>query len=162
MSGTLLGYPLVNVRVRILDGRWSNIRSKNPLIFQMCATQLVKQLIEQSQPALLEPFMNVEISIPDHVIGDILSDITGKRGGSVIGIRNVQAKFYDETDSKSNIVDEKRRCVNALIPLSEMVGYTTYLRQLTKGEGQFVMNFSHYERVSGQKQEEILTNPFHF
>ena len=57
--------------------------------------------------------MNVEISIPDYVIGDILSDITGKRGGNVIGIRNVQAKFYDETDSKSNIVDEKKRCVNA-------------------------------------------------
>lgn len=89
MSGSLLGYPLVNTRVRILDGRWSNIRSKNPVIFQMCATQLVKQLIDQSQPTLLEPFMNVEISIPDHVIGDILSDITGKRGGSVIGIRNV-------------------------------------------------------------------------
>jgi elongation factor G len=135
MSGSLLGYPLVNVRVRILDGRWSNIRSKNPIIFQMCANQLVKQLIEQSSPTLLEPFMNVEISLPDHVIGDILSDITGKRGGSVIGIRNVQAKFYDESDSKSNIVDEKRRCVNALIPLSEMVGYSTYLRQLTKGEG---------------------------
>ncbi len=95
--------------------------------------------------------MNVEISLPDHSIGDILSDITGKRGGSVIGIRNVQAKFYDESDSKSNIVDEKRRCINALIPLSEMVGYTTYLRQVTKGEGQFVMNFSHYERVSGGK-----------
>ena len=94
----------------------------------MCATQLVKQLIEQSSPSLLEPFMNVEISLPDHCIGDILSDITGKRGGNVIGIRNVQAKFYDETDSKSNIVDEKRRCINALIPLSEMVGYTTYLR----------------------------------
>jgi elongation factor G len=94
----------------------------------MCATQLVKQLIEQSNPSLLEPFMNVEISLPDHCIGDILSDITGKRGGNVIGIRNVQAKFYDETDSKSNIVDEKRRCINALIPLSEMVGYTTYLR----------------------------------
>jgi elongation factor G len=135
MSGSLLGYPLVNVRVKITDGRWSNIRSKNPLIFQMCATQLLKQLIEQSSPTLLEPFMNVEISVPDHVIGDILSDITGKRGGSVIGIRNVQAKFFDETDSKSNIVDEKRRCVNALIPLSEMVGYTTYLRQITKGEG---------------------------
>ena len=88
----------------------------------------MKQLIEQSHPSLLEPFMNVEISIPDYVIGDILSDITGKRGGNVIGIRNVQAKFYDETDSKSNIVDEKKRCVNALIPLSEMVGYTTYLR----------------------------------
>lgn len=128
----------------------------------MCANQLLKQLIDESSPTLLEPFMNVEISIPEHVIGDILSDITGKRGGSVIGIRNVQAKFYDESDAKSNIVDEKRRCVNALIPLSEMVGYTTYLRQITKGEGQFVMNFSHYERVGGGKQEEILNNPFHF
>lgn len=47
-SGTLLGYPLVNVRVKILDGRWSNIRSKNPLIFQMCVTQLLKQLVEES------------------------------------------------------------------------------------------------------------------
>jgi elongation factor G len=162
MSGSLIGYPLVNVRVKILDGRWSNIRSKNPIIFQMCANQLLKQLIEESSPTLLEPFMNVEISIPDHVIGDILRDITGKRGGNVIGIRNVKAKFYDEKDSKSNIVDEKKRCVNALIPLSEMVGYTTYLRQVTKGEGYFVMNFSHYERVSGGKQEEILGNPFHY
>jgi elongation factor G len=95
--------------------------------------------------------MNVEISLPEHCIGDILSDITGKRGGQVIGIRNIQAKFYDESDSTSNIVDEKRRCINGLIPLSEMVGYTTYLRQVTKGEGNFVMNFSHYERVSGGK-----------
>ena len=78
--------------------------------------------------------MNVEITLPDHVIGDILSDITSKRGGSVIGIRNVQAKFM-ENEVNANKVDEKRRCVNALIPLSEMVGYTTYLRQLTKGEG---------------------------
>ena len=77
---------------------------------------------------MLEPFMNVEISIPEHVIGDILSDITGKRNGAVIGIRNVQAKFYDENNAADNIVDEKKRCVNALIPLSEMVGYTTYLR----------------------------------
>lgn len=78
--------------------------------------------------------MNVEISVPDEAVGMILSDITGKRGGSVIGIKNVQAKFYDSTDAKSNIIDEKKKCINALIPLSEMVGYTTYLRQLTKGE----------------------------
>ncbi len=78
--------------------------------------------------------MNVEISVPDEAVGMILSDITGKRGGSVIGIKNVQAKFYDSTDEKSNIIDEKKKCINALIPLSEMVGYTTYLRSLTKGE----------------------------
>lgn len=79
--------------------------------------------------------MNVEISVPDEVVGMVLSDITGKRGGSVIGIKNVQAKFYDSTDSASNIIDEKKKCINGLIPLSEMVGYTTYLRSLTKGEG---------------------------
>jgi len=95
--------------------------------------------------------MNVEISVPDHVVGMILSDITGKRGGSVIGIRNLQAKFLDEDDKSANIVDDKKKCINALIPLSEMVGYSTYLRSTTKGEAQFVMNFSHYERCAGQK-----------
>ena len=99
--------------------------------------------------------MNVEITVPDHCIGQILSDTTGKKGGNVIGIRNVQAKFSDQDSSSSN-VDEKRKCVNVLIPLSEMVGYTTYLRSITKGEGQFVMNFSQYERTSGGKQHEIL------
>ena len=69
--------------------------------------------------------MHVEISVPENVIGDILSDITGKRGGSVIGIRNVQAKFVEEG---GDTVDDKRRCVIGLIPLSEMVGYTTFLR----------------------------------
>ena len=79
--------------------------------------------------------MNVEISVPDDVVGMILSDVTGKRGGSVIGIRSVQAKFYDESDANSNFIDERKKCINALIPLSEMVGYTTFLRSLTKGEG---------------------------
>lgn len=106
--------------------------------------------------------MNVEISVPDHTVGLILSDITGKRGGSVIGIKNVQAKFFDENDNNSNNLDEKKKCINALIPLSEMVGYTTYLRSLTKGEAQFVMNFSHYERCAGQKQDEVVSNPNEF
>jgi translation elongation factor EF-G len=53
----------------------------------------------------------------------------------VIGIRNVRAKFFNEDDVKSNSIDEKKKCINALIPLSEMVGYTTFLRSLTKGEG---------------------------
>jgi translation elongation factor EF-G len=81
--------------------------------------------------------MNVEISVPDFVIGDILSDVSGKRGGRVIGIKSVQAKFLDEDEKSSggHILDEKRKCINALIPLSEMVGYTTYLRSITKGEG---------------------------
>lgn len=72
MSGTLLGYPVVNTRIRVLDGRWSNIRSKNPLIFHICASQLLKQLISESSPGLLEPFMSVEISLPETIIGTVL------------------------------------------------------------------------------------------
>ena len=72
MSGSLLGYPMVNTRVRVLDGRFSNIRSKNPLIFLQCASQLLRQLIPEASPGLLEPFMSVEISLPDQTVGTVL------------------------------------------------------------------------------------------
>lgn len=102
----------------------------------------MKQLISESQPILLEPLMSVEITLPDHIIGEVLSDISGKRGGRVLGIKSIMAKF---SDTGSDEVDMRRKCLNALIPLSEMVGYSTYLRSISKGEAQFVMNFSHYE-----------------
>jgi elongation factor G len=90
--------------------------------------------------------MSVEISLPDHIIGDVLANISGKRGGRVLGIKSIMARF---SDTEIDQVDMKRKCLNALIPLSEMVGYTTYLRSISKGEAVFVMNFSHYERLSG-------------
>lgn len=103
--------------------------------------------------------MSVEITLPDHIIGEVLSDITGKRGGRVLGIKSIMAKF---SESDVDSLDQNRKCLNGLIPLSEMVGYTTYLRSISKGEASFVMNFSHYERLSGQKQAEVLSNPFIF
>lgn len=93
LCGTLLGYPMVNTRVRILDGRWSNLRSKNPLIFQQASVQLLKDLFTSSSPCLLEPFMNVELSVPERILGDLLGDITGKRGGRILGIKNIRARF---------------------------------------------------------------------
>ena len=90
--------------------------------------------------------MSVEITLPDHIIGEVLSDISGKRGGRVLGIKSVMARFSDTGDDQ---IDMKRKCVNALIPLSEMVGYSTYLRSISKGEANFLMNFSHYEKLSG-------------
>lgn len=77
-----------------------------------------------------------------------MSDISGKRGGRILGLKSVQARFSDDSDQS---VDETRKAVYALIPLSEMVGYNTYLRSLSKGEANFSMTFSHYERVSGMK-----------
>jgi len=99
LSGTLLGYPIVNTRVRILDGRWSNIRSKNPLIFQQCASQLVREAIAESSPGLLEPFMSAEISLPEHIVGTVLQDITGKRGGQILGVKALRARFSETGDA---------------------------------------------------------------
>jgi len=151
LSGNLLGYPIVNARVRVLDGRWSNIRSQNPLIFKQCASQCLRQIIADSSPCLLEPFMSVEISLPDHIIGEVLQDISSKRGGRVLGIKSLLARFTEDPADSTEQLDDKRKCLNALMPLSEMVGYTTYLRSISKGEASFIMNFSHYERLSGQK-----------
>lgn len=103
--------------------------------------------------------MSVEITLPDDVVGDVLSDVSGKRGGRVLGVKSIMAKF---NDSDVQSLDQNLKCLNALIPLSEMVGYTTYLRSISKGQSMFVMNFSHYERLSGQKQSEILQNPLVF
>ena len=113
--------------------------------------------------------MKVELQVPDHILGELLSDITGKRGGRVLGIRGVKARFTAQVDpgsqaasAKETEVDESRKAIHALIPLSEMVGYNTYLRSLSKGEAHFSMNFSHYEQVGGMQQAKILENPFYY
>ena len=86
----------------------------------------------ESGPGLLEPFMSVEISLPEHVVGQVLQDITGKRGGQILGVKSIRARFSDTSDADE--LDDRRKCLNALIPLSEMVGYSTYLRSVSKGE----------------------------
>ena len=94
--------------------------------------------------------MSVEISLPEQIIGSVMQDITSKRGGQILAVKSIKARFTVDADADE--LDDGRKCLNALIPLSEMVGYSTYLRSVSKGEAQFVMNFSHYERISGQKQ----------
>ena len=77
--------------------------------------------------------MSVEISLGDHLIGEVFSDITSKRGGRILGVKSIKAKFLDDNEN-ADLLDDKRKCLNALIPLSEMVGYTRYLRSISKGE----------------------------
>ena len=91
--------------------------------------------------------MSVEITLPDFIISEVLQDVSSKRGGRVVGIKSVAARF--SSDNELDQVDMRRKCMHALIPLSEMVGYSTYLRQISKGEASFTMQFSHYERLSG-------------
>lgn len=77
--------------------------------------------------------MSVEISLNENLIGEVFSDITSKRGGRILGVKSIKVKFQGE-DESSDSLDDKRRLLNALIPLSEMVGYSRYLRSISKGE----------------------------
>ena len=94
-SGNLLGYPVINTKISILDGKWSSIRS-DPQIFKEWTVKWMKELFSRSNKKLLEPYMNTEIEIPNNWLGDILSNISGKKNGKIIGIFNVKAKFTNE------------------------------------------------------------------
>ena len=102
--------------------------------------------------------MKVELEVPEALVGEMMSDISGKRGGHILGINNAKARFTSEPGELTT----DRQTVHCLMPLSEMVGYNTYLRSMSKGEATFTMAFSHYEKISGQKQAEILENPFYY
>ena len=76
--------------------------------------------------------MVVELNVPERIISDLVSDISGKRGGRILGIKNIKARFIEVGDS--NDIDSARKTLHAMMPLSEMVGYNTYLRSISKGE----------------------------
>jgi len=88
----LRGFPLINVKVEIMDGKWSDVRSDEK-IFRECSIKCMQELIKNAQPILLEPFMNLNIEIPANMLGDTLNDISSNRGGRVLDISNVKAKF---------------------------------------------------------------------
>lgn len=97
--------------------------------------------------------MKTEIEIPENALSDVLANITGQKGGKILGIHNVKAKFTEE-------IDIQKRIVKCLVPLSQIIGYSKYLRSITKGEGKFIMTFSHFQVLPEDKQKEVLDNPF--
>lgn len=94
-GGVLLGYPIINTKIRIVDGRWSNIRSDEQS-FKEATSKCMQELLRKSSNRLLEPFMKTEIEIPNSCLGDVLSSVSGKKNGKVISINNVKAKFTDD------------------------------------------------------------------
>lgn len=94
-SGQLLGYPVIHTRVRIVDGRWSSVRS-DPQSFKEATLKCLKESFSQSSKRLLEPFMKTEIEVPEDCLGDIISNISGKKGGKIVSITNAKEKFSDE------------------------------------------------------------------
>ncbi len=137
-EGFLAGYPIVDIRVSLTDGSYHPVDSSD-IAFQIAASMALKKAFEESGSVLLEPIMNVGITVPGDFMGQITGDINSRRG-RVLGM---EAKGKNEV-------------VKALVPLAEMFKYASDLRSVTGGRGSYSMNFSHYEVVPQRIAQGII------
>ena len=137
-KGVFAGYPLSNVKVIVFDGKEHPVDSK-PVAFETAGREAFKLAVHDAGPVLFEPIMNVKVVVPDANMGDVMSDLNTRRG-------RVQG-----TESERG-----HTVVNALVPLSEMLRYTTQLRSFTGGRGYFTMDFDHYDIVPTHLANPIM------
>jgi elongation factor G len=137
-NGVLAGYPLIDVKASLFDGSYHDVDS-NEMAFKVAASMALKNAKNKCQPVILEPLVKVEVVIPEEYMGDIMGDITSRRG-RVEGM---------DTRGPAQVV-------NAFVPLAEMFGYATALRSNTQGRGTYTMTFDHYEEVPKSVGEEII------
>ena len=136
--GFLAGYPVVDFKVVLYDGSYHDVDS-NELSFKTAGRIAFKKAMEQAKPALLEPIMNVEITIPDEFAGAIMGDLNSRRG-RIQGMDNKAGKTI----------------VKAEVPMAEMLTYGTDLTSMTQGRGSFSMEMDHYDFVPAANQEKII------
>lgn len=139
MKGYLAGYPVVDFRVRLKDGQYHDVDSSE-LAFKIAGSLAFQQGMEQARPTLLEPIMKVDITAPSEYVGDLMGDLTSRRGK----MEGVDA-------------EEDTQTLHARAPLAEMLTYGSTLRSITQGRGSFHMEFSHYEEVPRNLQDKIIT-----
>merc|ERR1712138_216588 len=138
-SGVLAGYPLIDVKVTLVDGSFHDVDSSE-MAFKIAGSMAFKDGIKKCNPVLLEPMMKVEVEVPEDFLGSIIGDLSSRRG-------QVEGQAIDDGTSK----------VQAKVPLAEMFGYATQLRSMTQGRGIFSMEFSHYEDVPRNVAEAIIS-----
>ncbi len=137
-KGVLAGYPVVDIRCSLYDGSYHNVDSSE-MAFKIAASLAFKKGFQQAKPALLEPIMNVEVTVPDEYMGDIIGDLNKKRG-RILGMEPVNG----------------RQVVRAMAPMAELFKYATDLRSITQGRGSFVMKFDHYEDAPASVAEVVI------
>ncbi len=137
-SGVLAGYPMVDVRIELIDGSYHDVDSSE-MAFKIAGSMALKEGARRADPVLLEPIMNVEVVTPGDYMGDVMGDLSSRRGK--IGGMTQRADA---------------QVIGASVPLAEMFGYSTALRSLTQGRAVYSMEFSHYEEVPKAKAEEII------
>ena len=136
-GGVIAGYPVVDVKVRLLDGSYHEVDSSE-MAFKIAGSMAFKEACLKASPIILEPVMKVDITVPDEYLGDVLGDISSRRGQitGMVALTNAQR-------------------ISTFVPLSEMFGYATSLRSRTQGRGVFVMQTSHFEEVPASVREQL-------
>jgi len=138
-KGIVAGYPMVDMKATLYDGSFHDVDSSE-MAFKIAGSMALQSAARKANPVLLEPIMKLEVTIPEEFFGDVIGDVSSRRGK----IENTA----DQMDAK--IVDVK-------VPLAEMFGYATNLRSLTQGRGTFTMEFDHYEEVPANVAQEIIS-----
>ncbi len=136
-TGVMAGYPMVDMKVTIYDGSYHDVDS-NEMAFKVAGSMALKEGARKCGPVLLEPVMSLQVVTPENYMGDVIGDISSRRG-KVVGIE-------DRTGAK---------VINGQVPLSEMFGYATDLRSKTQGRANYTMQYSHYEQVPKGISDEI-------
>jgi elongation factor G len=137
-GGYLAGYPMVDVRVTLYDGSYHDVDSSD-MAFKIAASLGFKNAVEKAKPVLLEPIMNMDVTVPDESMGDVIGDLNSRRG-KVLGM-----------DSKGH-----SQIIKAKVPMAEVLKYAPDLRALTSGRGEFHIEFSHYEELPGHLAEKVI------
>jgi len=137
-TGVLAGYPMVDVKATLFDGSYHDVDSSE-MAFKIAASMALKEAKNKCKPVLLEPIMKVQVIVPEEYLGNVMGDITSRRGRPL------------GQESRGNAL-----AINAMVPLAEMFGYATSLRSNTQGRGNFTMVFDHYEETPKNIAEEII------
>jgi elongation factor G len=137
-SGVLAGYPLIDIKATLIDGSYHDVDS-NEMAFKIAGSMALKAGVRKADPAILEPIMDVEVVTPDDYLGDVMGDLSSRRG-----------KIGGMTQRAGAQV------IGASVPLGEMFGYSTTLRSLSQGRAVYSMQFSHYSEVPKSRAEEII------
>jgi elongation factor G len=137
-TGVLAGYPMVDVKVQLVFGSYHDVDSSE-IAFKIAGSMAFKEAARRAGPVLLEPVMSVEVVTPADYMGDVIGDLSSRRG-------------------KIQGMDQRgdAQVITAMVPLSEMFGYSTSLRSMSQGRAVYSMQFAHYEEVPKSKAEEII------
>jgi elongation factor G len=137
-NGILGGYPVIGIKVSIVDGSYHEVDSSE-MAFRIAGSMAIKEALKKADPVLMEPVMDVEVVVPEEYMGDVMGNISSRRGK------------VSEMGSRANA-----RIVKAFVPLAEMFGYATDLRSKTSGRASYTMTFHHYDEVPKSVAEELL------